>query len=127
MAGFAAAAMTSVVVGWLMAMSDGPPDRALGLLSLFLMFGLLIAAFHIVVLAAPAYFMLSGRWPLRWWNAGLGGALVAMLPFGLLSLGFRQSWGDYAIAVLTVGSLGLAGGLAFWLVLRPARRSGSCR
>ena len=122
MAGFAAAALTSVIVGWLMAVPGASPDQAAGLLALFLMFGLLIAAFHIVILAAPAYLMLSGRWPLRWWNAGLGGALVAMLPYGLLSLGLRQSWGDYAFAVLTVGSLGLAGGLAFRLVLRPDRR-----
>ena len=118
MAGFAAAALTSVVVGWLMAMSGESPERAAGLLGLFLMFGLLVATFHIVVLAAPAYFMLSGRWPLRWWNAGLGGALVAMLPYGLMSLGFGQSWRNYAFAVLIVGSLGLAGGLAFWLVLK---------
>ena len=120
MAGFAAAAIASVILGWLMAVSGGPPDAALGLLGLFLMFGLVIAAFHIILLAAPAYFMLSGRWPLRWWNAGLGGALVAMLPYGLISLMTRQSWLDYGFAVLTVGSLGLAGGLAFWLVLSRA-------
>ncbi len=126
-AGFAAAATTSAIVGWLMVIPGEPAVTAAWLLGFFLLFGLLIAAFHIVVLAAPVYFMLSGRWPLRWWNAGLGGALVAMLPFGLISLGFGQSWGDYALAVLTVGSLGLAGGLAFWLVLSLAPRSGSCR
>lgn len=122
MAGFAAAAIASVILGWLMAVSGEPPEAARGLLGLFLMFGLAIAAFHIVLLAAPAYFMLSGRWPLRWWNAGLGGALVAILPYGLISLMTRQSWWDYAFALLIVGSLGLAGGLAFWLVLRSAPR-----
>ena len=137
-AGLAAAAAAAGSVALAVVMLA--PREFAGMAGLFLIFGLPIALFHVFVLGLPLYLRLRRRWPLRWWNAMLGGFFVGTVPITLLSLpGLLRDTYSYAGPVIysgpplvlrvllyasEAGLPGMVGGLTFWLVLR---RSGSCR
>jgi hypothetical protein len=96
-----------------------------GLFPLILMFGLPIAAAHALILGLPVYLLLRRRWTLRWWSAALGGFAVAVVPAGLLSSAPGSGMSLTVLRELAeLGLLGLAGGVAFWIVLRdpPSHR-----
>jgi len=86
-----------------------------------LIFGFVIAALHVLFLAAPLY----------WWieyyrrpSPGvvlLASALIGTLP-ALIILKPGSEWADITGALLLCGLCGVCGGLAFWLVLRPDRQ-----
>jgi hypothetical protein len=127
---FAACACAALVAGssaavttWWELTGAGGDAGALPSLALALAVALPIAAAHALVLALPLYMALRERWPLRWWNAALGGFAVALVPAGLVVL----PSGDIDIGVLRgavgLGLFGAAGGVAFWIVLRDPRRA----
>lgn len=83
---------------------------------------LLLAAFpialvHALTIAAPLYFALLRRCPLRWWNAALAGFFTGALPASLLAL-FTWS-GSGGAAAFWAGVCGMAGGLVFRAVRGP--------
>ena len=139
-AAFAASAAAAASVA-LSGVLQLPRETASGWVVLALLFGLPIALFHAFVFGLPIYMALRRRWPLRWWNATLGGFLVSSLPLTMLSLPSLLTatgvpdglpvtlygpplWWRLVLAIVEAGLPGLVGGLTFWLVLR---RSGSCR
>ncbi len=92
------------------------------LIAITLMAGLPIALLHLFIVAAPLYSMAIGRWPLRWWNAALGGFLVGSGPFAILALmlfgghvmrGEVPDIAGLGIPFLIGGIPGLTGGLVF--------------
>jgi hypothetical protein len=89
------------------------------LLELTLALALPIAAAHALVLGLPLYLALRERWPLRWWNAALGGFAVAVAPAGLIVLP-GSDFGPLR-SLSGLGLFGAAGGVAFWIVLRDPR------
>ena len=137
-AGLAAAAAAAGSVALAVAMLV--PRELAGMAVLFLIFGLPIALLHVFVLGLPLYLRLRRRWPLRWWNAVLGGFFVGAAPIISLSLpGLLRDTYSAAGPVIyngpplvlrvllfasEAGLPGMVGGLTFWLVVR---RSGSCR
>jgi hypothetical protein len=125
LAGCACAALVAgtsaaVAMWWQM-----PEMGVLALLGLILVFALPVAAAHALLLGLPLYLLLRLRWPLRWWSAALGGFAVAVIPVSLLSL---PAGGGISLAAMgelaTLGWCGLAGGLAFWVVLRDPQSHG---
>ncbi len=102
LASAAAAALVVAVISW--------PTVSVPMAVSTLMVGFPIAVAHAILLAMPAYALLSRRWRLRAWNAALGGFVVGAVPIGLLSV-------SADVAAVT-GGFGAAGGLAFWLLLR---------
>lgn len=93
----------------------------LGGAALFYLVGVPIAFAFVLLLGLPVYLVLRRRWRLTWWNAVLGGWAVATAPIAMFGL---RSIGDptFLLWVGQVGLLGVAGGLAFWAVVREARR-----
>lgn len=109
-AAFAAVAATAVLIAS-NAGSDMTVEGVLGFSIFVFLFGVPIALIAIVALALPAYLLMRRHWHVRWWNAALTGLIVGMVP-GML-LGAGTSW-----EALQIGLAGLAGGLAFWAVVR---------
>lgn len=76
----------------------------------------IVALPHLLFLGLPAFFILGMRGPVRWWQAGLVGILVA-LPLPLFLQGVHpRAPGNPAEALaglLWFCGSGLAGGLAF--------------
>lgn len=135
MLGLAASAIAApAALGFVSAMllyADGPdfPARLGGWMALSLYFGVPVALFHAFAIALPFYSMLEARWPLRWWSAAIGGALVAMAPATILALvvvavGAASGgalWQPLVSALALISGLGMAGvagGLIFWLFAR---------
>lgn len=104
-------------------------DASPGILSFIgvtLIVGLPIALLHYALVGAPFYSMAIARWPLRWWNAALGGALVgagpaailgSILLVGHIARGEAVDPGGLGAFVLFGGIPGMVGGL----VLRASR------
>lgn len=133
----AAAAAVQILVDGVAAGADA--SDILGLAAFFLIAGFVVASFHALVLGVPGYLLLR-KWPLRWWNAALAGFLIGAVPSGLVWLDpgfetYRQGravliengaytaagWRNYLVWFAIYGAYGVAGGLAFWLVLRGRR------
>ena len=112
-AAFAAVTAGSMVLGiW----STGAvtPDAVLGFGIFAFLFGVPIALLAIFVLAVPVYLLMRPRWHVRWWNAALTGVIVGGIAGAVLG-------GSDAMTAVMMGVAGLAGGLAFWLVVRERR------
>lgn len=135
-----AAIVASVTAMWI-SLVAGDAASGLRLAVPTYAFGSMIAMMHLLFLALPAYLVLRELWPLSWSSAALGGFFVAAIPSGLfmLSLPFNfESLGDTIliedgrrtaagwlhlfIGQAKFGLVGVAGGLAFWAVLRPRKR-----
>jgi hypothetical protein len=121
LAGCAAAvlvgAVSAGVATWwqLSAGASGAP----GLLVVTLLVAMPIAAAHALALGLPFYLLLRRWWRLRWWSAALGGFVVAVVPAGLMSFLPANNISLAAVRELAeFGLYGLAGVLAFWIVLR---------
>jgi ABC-type tungstate transport system substrate-binding protein len=112
----AAAIVSAAIPGLVMAVDMKFPVQGFTLISfvdwmeLTLIVGVQIALLHAVLVGLPAYLLLSRRGRVRWWHAGLGGALIGGVPLGL----FFISGGVESALVL--GLAGLVGGLVFWAV-----------
>ena len=121
LAGCAAAVLVGAVsagVATWWQMSEGV-SGAPGLLVMTLLVAMPIAAAHALVLGLPSYLLLRRWWRLRWWSAALGGFVVAVVPAGLLGVLAANDISLTAVRELAgFGLFGLAGGLAFWAVLR---------
>jgi hypothetical protein len=89
-------------------------------------FAFLIASLHVLLLAAPLYFWIEHYRRPTLGLVLLASALIGALPIFLI-LYPSGTLRDLAEPVLLCGLCGACGGLAFWLVLRPDRQSGSCR
>jgi hypothetical protein len=108
----AAAAPVPLAVGMLVGVAGGGELAAILLLPLIMLVGLPIALLHVVLLGLPLYLALRRRWRIGWPFSTLAGAVIGSLPMALL-------W-DPASALVVGGLGGLAGGFAFWWVLRGA-------
>ena len=80
--------------------------------------GCVIAFLHLFFLGWPAWFAMSRRMPMRWWNAGGLGLVVGLAPAALLSIllaGPRVSvrdWQDTARILLFCAACGASAGLS---------------
>lgn len=84
-----------------------------GLAAFILIFGLVVAALHVVILSLPAWILLSRRTPLEWpATSGLG------LICGALPSAIFVPQGAWIFALC-----GFVGGTAFHFVLRRSRDS----
>lgn len=121
MAGCAAAVLVGAVsagVATWWQLSEGA-SGAPGLLVVTMLVAMPIAAAHALALGLPFYLLLRRWWRLRWWSAALGGFVVAVVPAGLLTLLPENDMTLTAVRELAeLGLFGMAGGLAFWIVLR---------
>jgi len=99
---------------------------------LILFFGLFIgapiAAAHGAIVGGPLYYFAGRRWPLRWWNAALGGFVTGMIPVTTLWLmqgadglfaGHPFQVEPVAAALLLFGGSGAVGGLVFRAIRGP--------
>jgi hypothetical protein len=89
-----------------------------------------VALIHAVALGLPAYLVLSRRGLTAWWIALIGGFAVGSLPYAILALPWSSpppdlvqahviapfAWTHYLAAILGLGGLGMAGGIAAWIV-----------
>src|SRR5689334_21449732 len=93
----------------------------LGAAALFYLVGVPIALAFVLLLGLRIYLALRRRWRLSWWTAVLGGWAVAVVPIAMFGV---RSIGDptFLLWVGQVGLLGVAGGLAFWAVVRKPRQ-----
>lgn len=88
-----------------------------------------VAFIHAVGLGLPAYLLLRWRGLTAWWISLPGGFAVGALPYAVLALPWKTpdpnlvaahivqpfTWTHYAGAVVGLGALGMAGGIAAWL------------
>ena len=88
------------------------PDQ-FWVLPAILIFGFPAALLHALLLALPTYLLVRRRWPLAWWSSGAIGFLIGIAPSALFL--------PRSPATFVVGACGIAGGVAFWLVLREKR------
>lgn len=109
--GFAAAISTATVLPALFCLPMAP-----ALTSLVAIVAIIIACGHALLIALPAYALLSRVWPLRWWNAMIGGAVVGAGPISMLSASDGPSATLRTLALLA--PLGAVSGFAFWLAAR---------
>ena len=93
-------------------MAVGTPESGIAVPLMVMLFGVPLALVHVLLLALPAYLLLRRRWPVTWANSALLGLLIGALPTAALSGGLMP--------LATTGACGLAGGLVFRMVLRPA-------
>jgi hypothetical protein len=137
----AAAVTVPVATAAIFAVASVPADARLNAAILFALFGLPISFLHFLLLALPAYAILSRRWPLTWWAGAAGGFVVAAMPMTLLSFAspgfetYQQGQtmlivnGHYTAAGYlsllgeagTTGLIGAMGGIAFWAMLRTKK------
>ena len=75
------------------------------------LFGIPIALVAILILALPVYLVMRSRWHVRWWNAALTGFFAGAMAGAVLG-------GSDLAGAATFGLAGLAGGLAFWAIVR---------
>ena len=81
---------------------------------LVLLFGVPIAAVHVLALFLPLYLVTARGEEMPWWGAAALGLACGGLP------AFMVSGADPVVTTLFAGS-GLVGSLAFWLTLMLAR------
>ena len=80
--------------------------------------GCLIAFLHLFFLGWPAWFAMSKRMPMRWWNAGALGLAVGLAPAALLSILVAGSpisardWEDTVRVLLFCAVCGTSAGLS---------------
>ena len=122
-----------ILLGIVIAVAEGDTGLRLAIVSVILLFGVPVAAAHVLTLWVPAYFMLS-RWrPLGWLEAAALGFVCGALPVFLALAAVHGA--DFPVSaaapgavflVALFGACGLIGGLAFRLVLRgrPRKRGG---
>jgi hypothetical protein len=79
------------------------------LIPLVVIVAFVIAFAHAFFVGLPVYLLLRRYWTLRWWNAIIGGSLVAVVPAMLLTDLDRESG-----ILLCLGLIGASGGLVFW-------------
>lgn len=137
----AAAALVAVAAAFAFLLLSFTLNEASQIALIFLILGFPIALLHVLLLGLPAYAILRERWPLRWWNAAIAGFAIGVLPFGIFtfdpSAEFLQAgqivfveggqytqagWLNYLQGLAVAGAFGIAGGLAFWLVLRENKK-----
>ena len=111
----AAAAVGAVAAFLAMGSVSPSPLNALAILLFALACALLIAAVHLLI-AVPAYLLLSSFMSVGWRTCGLAGFLIGLAPVTLLS---GPALADMVEPILLFGLPGLAGGLAFaWRLAR---------
>jgi hypothetical protein len=90
----------------------------------------IVAAVHAVGVGLPAYLVASRLGLTRWWISLPGGFIAGALPYAILALPWRApppelvaaqiiqrfTWLHYAAMAGGLGLLGMAGGLAAWIV-----------
>jgi hypothetical protein len=95
-----------------------------------------VALVHAVALGLPAFLILKRRRLTQWWVSLLGGFVVGALPYAVLALPWTSpqpelvaahivppfTWLRYGAVAGGLGLLGLAGGIAAWLVWRRLGR-----
>jgi hypothetical protein len=95
-----------------------------------------VALAHAVALGLPAFLVLKRRGLTSWWVSLLGGFTVGALPYAVLALPWTSpspelvaahivppfTWLHYGAMAGGLGLLGLAGGIAAWLVWRRLGR-----
>jgi len=86
-------------------------DGVLGFAIFAFLFGVPIAFIAILIMALPAYLLMRPHWHVRWWNAALTGFIAGGVAGSLLG-------GSDPVTVVQMGSAGVAGGLAFWGIVR---------
>jgi hypothetical protein len=96
-------------------MGIGTPESGIAVPLMVMLFGVPLALLHVLLLALPAHLLLRRRWPVTWVNSALLGLLIGAVPTAVLSGGL--------LPLATSGACGLAGGLVFRMVLRPAPRA----
>ena len=104
----------AALVSTLIALLTGDVYFFLAATPVIFMFGLPIAAVHVVVLALPLYLFLRVQVEVPWWGAAAAGLVCGGLPTFLISKGDTEllAW---------FGGAGLVGGLAFHFTLRWER------
>lgn len=115
MLGFIAAAFAAVTTAIVMivgAAADMGLEGMLGFAVFAFLFGIPIALVAILIMALPAYLLMRRHWYVRWWNAGLSGAVIGSVGGSLLG-------GSEMSGIVQMALAGLVGGLAFWAVVRP--------
>jgi hypothetical protein len=97
----------------------------------------IVGLLHSTIMGLPAYFLVKRRGLINWWISLICGFVVGCLPMALITLplsspgvGFiadgvpmvvngvatTAGWLSYLGGVLGAGCLGMAGGLAAWVV-----------
>ncbi|HEX8193917.1 MAG TPA: hypothetical protein VF552_13550 [Allosphingosinicella sp.] len=84
-----------------------------GLAAFILVFGLVVAALHVLILFLPAWILLSRRTPLEWPATAALGLVCGALPWVIFWP--RAAW--------IFGLCGFVGGTAFHLVVRRSRNA----
>ena len=112
-----AATVVPAALGALVSPILEPNGGGAALAAMVFVFGLMIAALHVLILGAPLYLLLRRRGPVRWTTALVAGAAIGALPFILLF--GRNAGGDDSIWFGAAALLGMCGALAFsWTVKR---------
>lgn len=92
----------------------------------------IVALVHAVILGLPAYLIARRLGLIRWWVSLPGGFVVGALPYAVLALPWHApppelvaahivppfTWQHYLAVAGGLGFLGMAGGIAAWLVWR---------
>lgn len=113
--GLAAATVAAALPPTTIALVMGP---AMG--ALVAVVALIIAGAHAVLIGLPTYWLLSRFWPVRWWSATLGGAVVGSVPAAMMVLpeGSLKVWD-------VIAPLGAVAGFVFWLAAKPRSSAAS--
>ncbi|HYI64009.1 MAG TPA: hypothetical protein VEW71_03900 [Allosphingosinicella sp.] len=78
---------------------------------------LIVASFHVAVLALPIYFALANRYRINFLIVLVASALIGALPATIIAI-LSGAWRDLPNIAATFGFSGVCGGLVFWLVLK---------
>jgi hypothetical protein len=83
----------------------------------------IVAAFHVLLLAVPAYYLLRRKMPIDWAQSIIAGFVIGAVPLGvwawLISSPYEDiSAGSLLVAVIP-GVLGMLGGLTFRAIIGP--------
>lgn len=114
--------LAAAATGVAMAVALGVDLGLGGFIGATLIVGFPIALLHGALVAAPFYAMAIARWPLRWWNAALGGAaagggpaavLGTILWTGHIARGEEAGLAGLGVLILFGAVPGLVGGLVF--------------
>ena len=123
-----------LLFGSVIAVTGGDPEWRLTIFWVILLFGVPVAAAHVLTLWVPAYFILSRRRRLGWLEVAALGFVCGALPAFLLiaaehGAAFQDSMAAHGAVFLVAlfGACGLIGGLAFRLVLRADQARGAAR